>query len=197
MSWLLLFLPVTIALEFLAPERHLLVFAASSLAIIPLAGWLGRATEQLAERLGEGVGGLLNATFGNAAELIIALAALRVGLHDVVKATIVGSIVGNILLVLGAAMLAGGTRYQVQHFNVSGARAQATMLTLAVIGLMIPAAYSALVGQLYPGGLTSLSISISLVLLCVYVLFLVFSLRTHAIFFLATESPEDGKAEES
>jgi Ca2+:H+ antiporter len=108
MSWLLLFLPVTIALEFLAPERHLFVFAASSLAIVPLAGWLGRATEQLAERLGEGVGGLLNATFGNAAELIIALAALRAGLHDVVKASIVGSIVGNILLVLGAAMFAGG-----------------------------------------------------------------------------------------
>ena len=76
MSWLLLFLPITIALEFLAPERHLLVFASSSLAIIPLAGWLGRATEQLAERLGEGVGGLLNATFGNAAELIIAITAL-------------------------------------------------------------------------------------------------------------------------
>src|SRR5690349_3687214 len=138
MSWLLLFLPVTIALEFLAPERHLLVFAASSLAIIPLAGWLGRATEQLAERLGEGVGGLLNATFGNAAELIIALAALRAGLHDVVKASIVGSIVGNILLVLGAAMLTGGARNAPeQHFNASGARSQATMLTLATIGLVL------------------------------------------------------------
>ena len=79
MTWLLLFIPVAAGLEFLAPGRHLLVFAASSLAILPLAGWLGRATEQLAERLGEGVGGLLNATFGNAAELIIALAALRAG----------------------------------------------------------------------------------------------------------------------
>ena len=84
------------------PDRHLLVFAASSLAILPLAGWLGRATEQLAERLGEGVGGLLNATFGNAAELIIALAALRAGFHDVVKSSIAGSIIGNMLLVLGA-----------------------------------------------------------------------------------------------
>ena len=89
--------------------------------------------------------------FGNAAELIIALAALRAGLHDVVKATIVGSIVGNILLVLGAAMLAGGMRHQEQHFDESAGRAQATMLTLAAIALVIPAAYSALVGELYPG----------------------------------------------
>ena len=111
LSWLLLFVSIAIALEFLAPERHLLVFLASSLAILPLAGWMGRATEQLAERMGEGVGGLLNATFGNAAELIIALAALRAGLHDVVKASIIGSIIGNILLVLGAAMLAGGLRH--------------------------------------------------------------------------------------
>ena len=108
MNWLLLFVPVAIVLEFLSPDRYLLIFVTSCLAILPLAGWMGRATEQLAERLGEGVGGLLNATFGNAAELIIALAALHAGLHDVVKASIIGSIVGNILLVLGAAILAGG-----------------------------------------------------------------------------------------
>jgi len=84
MNWLLVFVPITIALEYLAPERHLLIFVMSGLAILPLAAWMGRATEQLAERMGEGVGGLLNATFGNAAELIIALAALRQGLYDVV-----------------------------------------------------------------------------------------------------------------
>ena len=122
LNWLLVFVPVAIALEYLAPESHLLVFAAAAIAILPLAGWMGRATEQLADRSGEGVGGLLNATFGNAAELIIALAALRAGLHDVVKASIAGSIVGNILLVLGAAMLAGGLRHKEQHFNASGAR---------------------------------------------------------------------------
>src|SRR4029434_1107260 len=122
-------------------SRHSLVFAASGLAILPLAGWMGHATEQLAERMGEGVGGLLNATFGNAAELIIALAALRAGLHDVVKASIAGSIVGNILLVLGAAMLAGGLRHREQHFNPAGARSQATMLTLAAIALILPAAF--------------------------------------------------------
>ena len=136
MNWLLIFVPIAIGLEFLAPERYLLVFLASALAILPLAGWMGRATEQLAERMGEGVGGLLNATFGNAAELIIALAALRAGLHDVVKASIAGSIVGNILLVLGAAMLAGGLRRSEQHFNATAARSQATMLLLAAIGLV-------------------------------------------------------------
>jgi Ca2+:H+ antiporter len=93
MNWLLLFVPVAIGVEVLAPERYLLVFVTSSLAILPLAGWMGRATEQLAEHFGEGVGGFLNATFGNAAELIIALAALRAGLHDVVKASIAGSII--------------------------------------------------------------------------------------------------------
>src|SRR5262245_40410349 len=99
MNWLLIFIfvPVAVGLEYLAPERHLLIFATSCIAILPLAGWMGHATEQLAERMGEGVGGLLNATFGNAAELIIALAALRAGLHDVVKASIAGAIVGNIL----------------------------------------------------------------------------------------------------
>jgi Ca2+:H+ antiporter len=193
LKWLLVLVPVAIALEYLAPQRHLLIFVTTAIAILPLAAWLGRATEQLADRSGEGVGGLLNATFGNAAELIIALAALRAGLHDVVKATIVGSIVGNILLVLGAAMLAGGLRYQEQRFNESAARAQATMLTLAAISLVIPAAYSALVGELYPGGAMVLSVTISLVLLFVYAMFLLFSLWTHSAFFLGVEATESVK----
>src|ERR1700749_5115961 len=143
---LLLFVPLAIGLEFVGPEHHLLVFLASGLAILPLAAWMGRATEHLAERMGEGVGGLLNATFGNAAELIIALAALRAGLYDVVKASIAGSIIGNMLLVLGAAMLAGGLRHSEQHFNPAGARSQATMLTLAAIALILPAAYQVAIG---------------------------------------------------
>jgi Ca2+:H+ antiporter len=196
MNWLLLFVPVAVGLEFLAPERHLLVFATSSLAILPLAGWMGRATEQLAERMGEGVGGLLNATFGNAAELIIALAALRAGLHDVVKASIVGSIVGNILLVLGASMLAGGLRRPEQHFNPAGARSQATMLTLAAIALILPAAFQAAAGTTAEG-LGRLSVSISVVLLLVYLLFLVFSLVTHSALFAGSHVPEEGKAQAS
>ena len=131
--------------------------------------------------MGEGVGGLLNATFGNAAELIIALAALRAGLHDVVKASIAGSIVGNILLVLGAAMLAGGLRRPEQQFNAAAARSQATMLTLAAIALVLPAAYRSLLGEAAVAGLGTLSVAISVVLLLVYGLFLVFSLVTHAV----------------
>jgi Ca2+:H+ antiporter len=190
LNWLLIFVPVAIALEYLAPERHLLVFVAAALAILPLAGWMGRATEQLAERTGEGVGGLLNATFGNAAELIIALAALRAGLHDVVKASIAGSIIGNILLVLGAAMLAGGLRHREQHFNAPGARSQATLLTLAAIALILPAAYNAAAAAHFPGGLGLLSISIAVVLLAVYLLFLVFSLVTHKALFSGSLGPE-------
>lgn len=191
LKWLVGFVPVAIVLHHLAPGHYGLIFMTAAIGILPLAGWLGQATEQLADRSGEGIGGLLNATFGNAAELIIALAALRAGLYDVVKATIVGSIVGNILLVLGAAMLAGGMRYREQHFNLSGARAQATMLTLAAIALIIPAAYNGLVGELYVGGGKALSISISLVLLVVYCMFLLFSLWTHPSFFRGSNLSKD------
>jgi Ca2+:H+ antiporter len=196
MNWLLLFVPIAIGLEYLAPERHLLVFVTSSLAILPLASLMGGATEALAERMGEGVGGLLNATFGNAAELIIALAALRAGLHDVVKASIVGSIVGNILLVLGAAMLAGGLRRREQHFNPAGARSHATMLTLAAIALVLPAAFQVAAGST-PEGLGRLSISISVVLLLVYLLFLAFSLVTHSVLFAGSHVPKEEKKQAS
>jgi Ca2+:H+ antiporter len=191
LNWLLLFVPVAVGVEVLAPERYFLVFATSALAILPLAGWMGRATEQLAERMGEGIGGLLNATFGNAAELIIALAALRAGLHDVVKASIVGSIVGNILLVLGAAMLAGGLRHPEQHFNPAGARSQATMLTLAAIALILPAAFQAATGATAER-LGWLSVSISIVLLVVYLLLLAFTLITHPALFAGSHAPEEG-----
>jgi Ca2+:H+ antiporter len=175
-------------LEHLAPERSSWIFLASALAIIPLAGWMGHATEQLAARTGEGVGGLLNATFGNAAELIIALAALRAGLHEVVKASLAGSIVGNILLVLGAAMLAGGLRHRPeQHFNAPGARSQATMLTLAVIALILPAIYQRLGAT---AELPSLSVWISCILIAVYAANLVFSLVTHQSLFAGSPGAE-------
>jgi Ca2+:H+ antiporter len=189
-NWLLAFVPIAIALEQLAPERHLWIFAASAVAIVPLAGWMGRATEQLATRMGEGVGGLLNATFGNAAELIIAFAALRAGLHTVVKASLVGSIVGNILLVLGAAMLAGGLRHSEQHYNVAGARSQATLLTLAAIALVLPAAYRAAAGVDVPETGT-LSVWIAVVLLAVYAANLVFSLVTHAKLFEGSHEEDE------
>jgi len=183
MNWFLAFIPITLALEHWAPQQKLAIFAASGLAILPLAAWMGRATEHLAERTGEGLGGLLNATFGNAAELIIAMAALRSGLHDVVKASIAGSIIGNILLVLGAAMAAGGSIHREQTYNALAARAQATMLTLAAITLILPAAFKVAAGERAAEGLVPLSIALSIVLLVVYALFLAFSLKTHSDLF--------------
>ena len=185
LNWLLLFVPLTLALEYLTPQQHLLIFSSAAVAIIPLAGWLGRATEQLAERAGDGVGGLLNATFGNATELIIAIAALRAGLHDVVKASLAGSIIGNILLVLGAAMFCGGLRFKEQHFNSDGARAEATLLTLAAIALVLPAVYMMRAEEVPAllGKVQHLSNAISVVLLLAYGLFLYYSLVTHKALF--------------
>jgi Ca2+:H+ antiporter len=190
MNWLLVFVPVAIALEHFAHDRPLWIFLASALAILPLAARMGHATEQLAERLGEGIGGLLNATFGNAAELIIAIVALRAGLFDVVKASIAGSIIGNILLVLGAAMLAGGMRRREQTFNAAGARSQASMLTLAAIALIVPAAYRSAAGTAGLESLGTLSVWMSVALLAVYALNLVFSLGTHRALFAGTAHAE-------
>jgi len=194
MSWLLIFVPIAVALEIFASHQYLLVFITSSLAILPLAGWMGHATEQLADRVGEGVGGLLNATFGNAAELIIAFVALHAGLHAVVEASIIGSVVGNVLLVLGAALLAGGIRYPEQQFNPLGARSQATMLMLAAIALVLPAAFQDAAGTT-SGMLHRLSVSFSVVLLLVYALYLVFSLITHPARFRRSDAPGKGVPE--
>lgn len=193
-NWLLIFVPVTIGLEYFMPGAHPAIFIVACLAIVPLAGWLGHATEQLSYHTGEGVGGLLNATFGNAAELIIALLALRQGLYDVVKASLTGSIIGNILLVLGVSLLAGGVKHKQQRFNVTGARARATLLTLAAISLAMPAAFHALAGpeaRLHEGGL---SLCISLVLLAAYGLHLLFSLGTHKQLFGGEKLPQGAHA---
>ena len=170
-------------------QNDTLLFAIAALAVIPLAGWLGRATEHLAERAGPGVGGLLNATFGNAAELIIGLLALSHGLIGVVKASITGSIIGNILLVLGASMLAGGFRFSRQRFNQTAARVSSTSLTLAAIGLIIPTIFHLAADQ-QPGGWSPqaeqrLSLAIAAVLFMTYLLSLVFSLVTHKDLFAA------------
>jgi Ca2+:H+ antiporter len=137
---LLVFVPVTIVL-WLAGAPAVWRFAGAALAIIPLAGLLGEATEHLAHRLGPGVGGLLNATFGNAAELIIALFALFRGYDDVVKASLTGSVIGNLLLVLGASLLAGGLKYPVQKFNKTAAGVGGIMMVLAAIGMVVPATF--------------------------------------------------------
>jgi len=184
LNWMLLFVPVTVLLEYANPSGHVWIFIASGLAIIPLAGWMGRATEEVASYAGEGIGGLLNATFGNAAELIIAVVALNSGLYDVVKASLAGSIIGNVLLVLGAAMLAGGVRFNVQNYNALAARSQATMLTLAAIALMGLAVFRAQVGTGNAKLDADLSVAIACVLLFVYVLDLSFELITHKQLFV-------------
>ncbi len=183
LNWLLLFVPVAIALEFLRPNSHSLIFVTSCLAVVPLAGWLGRATEQLAHHTGEGMGGLLNATFGNAAELIIAIVALRKGLYPVVKASLTGSVIGNMLLVLGAAILAGGIRYREQKFNATAARAQSTLLLLASIAFIMPAGFHYFAGSAGRLREDDLSLEISIVLLLAYGAHLLFSLHTHKVLF--------------
>ena len=196
LNWLLIFVPAAILLEFLAPQSHTLIFLAACLAIVPLAEWLGRATAELARHTGEGVGGLLNATLGNAAELIIAIMALRQGLYPVVKASLTGSIIGNILLVLGAAVLAGGVKHKRQTFNTTAARAQATLLTLAAIGMIMPAAFHYLAGGSRHVRESDLSLEISIVLMLTYATHLWFSLHTHKELF-AGESAEAEAAGEN
>jgi Ca2+:H+ antiporter len=176
---LFVFLPIAIGLEYFAPAYQTMIFIASCLAIVPLAGLLGTATEQLASKTSDGLSGLLNATFGNAAELIISLAAIRQGLFDVAKASLTGAIIGNILLVLGFSILAGGLKNKVQTFNAAAARMQGTTLTLAAIALILPAMYHYLVGPNQVAREADLSTEISIVLIITYALGLLFSLRTH------------------
>lgn len=182
------FIPIAIILE-VAHAGAVPTFFASALGVIPTAALMGRATEELAERSGPGIGGLLNVTFGNAPELIIALFALNEGLQEVVKASLVGSILGNILLVLGAAMIAGGAKRERQYFNRTAAIAQASMLLLASAALVMPAVFEMVEGQGLPSptaerveyGSTveQLSFAVAIVLILSYVAGLVFSLRTH------------------
>ena len=178
LDFLLIFVPVTVVLEVLRADP-LLVFVSSGLAIIPLAGLLGRATEHLTTHVGTGIGALLNASLGNAAELIIALVAMREGLHDVVKASLTGSIIGNILLVLGVAMFAGGLRYEQQQFNRTAAGMGASLLLLAAVGLIIPALFHFTAAERGVAIERELSLTISFVLFAIYVASLLFTLKTH------------------
>jgi Ca2+:H+ antiporter len=195
LDWLLIFVPIAIVLRFW-PGFHneTALFIVSCLGIVPLAGWMGRATEELAEHLGEGTGGLLNATFGNAAELIISIMALSKGLVEVVKASITGSIIGNILLVLGASFFAGGLKYPTQRFNQTAARSSSTALTLAAIALLIPSVFhhASLLG---PNGWSAktaeaMALWISAVLLLIYGCILGFSLKTHKQLFAGSPVPQ-------
>jgi len=194
-------IPLAVVLE-LTHASATVVFAVSALGIVPTAALMGRATEELAAKSGPGIGGLLNVTFGNAPELIIALFALEAGLHEVVKASIIGSIIGNVLLVMGAAMFAGGLRRDKQTFNATAASAQATMLLLAATAMVMPAIFELIEGKglpspdaeiiNYDSTVERLSLATAIVLMGSYVAGLIFSLRTHKdIFNPPYEEEED------
>src|SRR3954454_19279312 len=177
--WLLIFVPVVLVLEKLKPQSHILLFVLSVLAILPLAILLSHATESVAAKTGDSVGGLLNSTLGNLTELIIAIAALQAGQYGLVKASIAGAIVTNSLFMLGASFLLGGLRYHVQEFNRVAARFEAGCLFLATIALLVPSALAAH-DSLGAGGSTKhLSVALSFLLLLAYGLGLWFSLNTH------------------
>ncbi len=179
LSWLLVFAPLSLALDLLG-QPQIWVFVTSALAIIPLAALIGRSTEQLANWTGPGLGGFLNATFGNATELIISLVALRSGLFRVVKAGLTGSIMGNILLSLGLAMFAGGWGREKQTFSRTQAGAHAALLLLAAVALVMPALLDlAISGTLMPEepSIYPLAPYVAVVLLATYLAGLAFSLR--------------------
>ncbi|MEH1929661.1 MULTISPECIES: calcium/proton exchanger [unclassified Nostoc] len=176
---LLLFIPVSLAAHFLE-WGELIVFITAGLAILPLAAWMGTATEEIAVVVGPSLGGLLNATFGNATELIIALIALNAGLINVVKASITGSIISNLLLVMGFSMLLGGLRYKEQTFQPIVARVNAASMNLAVIALLMPTAMNYTSQGINEQTLQNFSIAVAVVLILVYGLTLLFSMKTHS-----------------
>ena len=194
------FIPLAVIFE-LVHADPVIVFFTSALGVIPTAALMGRATEELAERSGPGIGGLLNVTFGNAPELIIALFALNAGLHEVVKASIIGSIMGNALLVLGASAFVGGLRRERQFFDATAATSQSAMLLLAVGAMLMPAVYELVEGTglprpdderiNYDGTVENLSYAVAFVLIGTYAAGLWFSLKTHKDLFNPVAHTED------
>ncbi|WP_297521022.1 calcium/proton exchanger [uncultured Clostridium sp.] len=188
---LLIFVPISIIGMFLKWSPTLL-FVVSALAIIPLAGMIGEATEELTFYTGAKLGGFLNATFGNATELIITFLAIKEGLFELVKASIAGSIIGNSLFVLGASMLAGGLKFKIQKFNRRTTDTTASMLLFAVIGLCIPAIFMHTVKPAESAGYEYLSIIVAVVMFIIYILSLIFSFFTHKeVFAVIHEDVED------
>ncbi|HEY7369508.1 MAG TPA: calcium/proton exchanger [Thermoanaerobaculia bacterium] len=190
MFWLLVFVPVVLVLHKVRPEAHTALFLLSVVAIIPLAALLSHATESVAAKTGDAVGGLLNATLGNLTELVIVLTALRAGMMDLVKGSLTGAIVTNSLFMLGGCFFLGGLRHRVQEFNPRNARVQAGMLLLASIALLVPSIVNR-VEAWDPAVTQPLSLSISVILLVTYALSALFSLKTHKEFFGSAAGGED------
>ena len=196
-----IFIPVAIVLEYVVDASAPLIFGAAALGVIPTAALMGSATEAVAAKTGPGIGGFMNVTFGNAPELIIAFFALLAGLQEVVKASIVGSIIGNLLLVLGASMVVGGVKWETQKFSRTAANAQSAMLLLALTALVLPAVFQLIHGGGLPGveesrvdfgsDLEQLSIGVAIVLLVSYAFGLYFSLKSHKHLFNPYDEAEE------
>jgi Ca2+:H+ antiporter len=188
LHWLLIFIPITLVLDELRESSQMLFFSAA-LALIPIAGLIVKATEQIAMRTTDSVGGLLNATFGNAPELIIGMVALRAGLLQMVRASLIGAILANLLLALGLSFFLGGIRHHIQRFNPAAARTYSTMMLLASVSMGIPSSFSR---YFAPGAFIReerlLNVGIAVMLLFAYGLYLWFSLGTHAGEFASAES---------
>ena len=197
MNWMLLFIPLTVALEHLAHVSAPVLFFMAALSIVPIAAQIVGATEQLATRTGDAVGGLLNATFGNAPELIIAFVALKAGLLEMVRASLVGAILANLMLALGVAFLLGGLRFHQQRFNPTAARAYSTMMFLAAVSMTVPSAFSRVFA---PNEVIRqerlLNVGIAVLLLIAYGLYILFSLRTHTAAFASVDSEHGSHHEE-
>jgi Ca2+:H+ antiporter len=191
--WLLALVPVALVAAQVVPDAHTLLFVLSVLAIVPLAALLSHATESVAEKTGDTVGGLLNATLGNLTELVIAVAALRAGEYALVKGSIAGAIVTNTLFMLGASFLLGGLKHHLQEYNRATARLHAALLLLATIALVSPSAIAK--ADLLPGGalMQKLSVAMAVLLIVGYGLGLLFSLKTHREFFAGAEHAEAGE----
>ena len=192
--WLLVFVPVVFSAQQFTHDAHTLLFALSVLAIVPLAALLSHATESVAAKTGDAVGGLLNATLGNLTELVIALTALRAGQYVLVKASLAGAIVTNTLFMLGASLLLGGLKFHVQEYNRISARMQASLLFLATVALLMPSAVSQADSVAGPAFTQKLSVGLSLLLIVTYGLGMLYSLKTHPELFASAEPGEAGHA---
>jgi Ca2+:H+ antiporter len=192
--WMLALVPVVLVAARIVPAAHTLLFVLAVLAIVPLAALLSHATEAVAEKTGDAIGGLLNATLGNLTELIIAVTALRAGEYMLVKASIAGAIVTNSLFMLGASFLLGGIRYHVQEYNRAGGRMHSALLLMATIALLAPAAVSELNLARGEEMAQKLSAGLAVLLIVAYALGLLFSLKTHKELFASEDHGEAGEA---
>jgi Ca2+:H+ antiporter len=188
--WMLIFVPAVLVAEVVAPHSHTLLFVLSVLAIVPLAALLSHATEAVAAKTGDTVGGLLNATLGNLTELVIAITALRAGQYMLVKASIAGAIVTNALFMHGACLLLGGLRYHVQEYNRAGARLYSGLLLMATVALLAPSAVADLDLAQGEAVMRKLSVGLAILLIIAYALGLLFSLKTHKELFTSAEHGE-------